>query len=429
MTAQYQRAMVLYAQERYADAERELRGYLSQEPQNANAYAMLGLCLSHLDRHTEASAEARRAIGQAPGLPFAHYALAFTLYRRNRCEEALRPIEEAIALEPGNADYWSLLAAVRLELRQWPSALEAAERGLSFDPEHVQCTNWRAMALVKLGRRAEAGRTIDAALRRSPEDAHTHANQGWTLLHEGKPKEAMLHFREALRLDPNQQWARAGIIEAMKARFFLYRWLLAYFLWMARLSRRAQWGILVGGYVGYQALYGYGQTHPEAWPFIRPVIIVYVVFVAMTWLGYPLFNLLLRLSRFGRLALTRAQTVEANLIGCMLAVAAGVALWGWWHHDLLMLAVALLLALLMLPATSVFRMPSGWPQVVMISVAALLGFITLSIAVLLLALPRMGPVQQEVFLPWIHTGLSALTWGILIVSFGGNWLQTVRVRR
>ena len=69
---------------------------------------------------------------------------------------------------------------------------------------------------------------------------------GWTLLHDGDPRKAMGHFREALRLDPGMEWARAGIVEAMKARSLIYRIFLSYFLFMNRLSGNAQWATVCG---------------------------------------------------------------------------------------------------------------------------------------------------------------------------------------
>jgi Tfp pilus assembly protein PilF len=50
-----------------------------------------------------------------------------------------------------------------------------------------------------------------------PDDAHAHANRGWLLLRRGQPDEAMQSFQSALRLDPTLDWARLGMIEAMKA--------------------------------------------------------------------------------------------------------------------------------------------------------------------------------------------------------------------
>src|SRR6185436_32555 len=152
--------------------------------------------------------------------------------------------EEALRLDPYEPGYFAVLASLHYQQRRWKDALAAADQGLAIDPEHNTCLNLRAQALIKLGDKGAAADTIGEALARRPDDPLTHASQGWALLEKGDPKQAMIHFREALRLKPDLEFARIGIIEAMKARNFVYRWLLAYFLWMAKLPRQVQWGLV-----------------------------------------------------------------------------------------------------------------------------------------------------------------------------------------
>ena len=114
---------------------------------------------------------------------------------------------------------------------------------------------------------------------------------------------ALEHFREALRLDPELDWARAGIVEAMKARHFIYRIFLKYLNWMSRLTSQVQWVILVGAYVAYRYGSHLASENPSAYSWLWPVLILYIAFALLTWFAAPLFNLLLRVNRFGRLAL------------------------------------------------------------------------------------------------------------------------------
>ena len=254
MNPHLERALLLFQQSRHELAEAELRQALADDPHQPYAHALLGLCLAHREQFDAATEEVRQAIHLAPDFPFAHYAHAHVMFDRNRLPEALGAINEAIRLNPEDADQYALLANIHLRETRWREALEAAEQGLQFDPEHVGCTNLRAIAMVKLGRKAEAGRTIDSALAKNPDNSLTHANQGWTLLEQGRPKQAAEHFREALRLDPQNEWARHGIIEALKAKNFIYAVMLKYFLWMGKFSQGKQWGILLAGYFGNRIL-------------------------------------------------------------------------------------------------------------------------------------------------------------------------------
>jgi hypothetical protein len=69
---------------------------------------------------------------------------------------------------------------------------------------------------------------MQQALRAGREDSLFHANEGWRLLGAGDQREAERRFREALRLDPNCEYAREGVIAALKARHFAYRVILAW---------------------------------------------------------------------------------------------------------------------------------------------------------------------------------------------------------
>src|SRR4051812_22875701 len=181
MSAHLQRAELLLAQSRAADAERESMLALAAQPENPHALALLALSRIEQDKRDAALDAARDAVGLAPDTPYLHYVHAHVLHRIDRSEDAFRAVQEALRLNPAEADYFSLLASIELSRRRWPAALEAAEQALALNAEHVGASNLRAMALVRLGRKTEAMQTVDFALHRAPEDAFSHANQGWNL--------------------------------------------------------------------------------------------------------------------------------------------------------------------------------------------------------------------------------------------------------
>ncbi len=418
MNQNRERAVLLFQQSRYDLAEDELRQALAAEPQDAYAHALLARCLAHREKFQEATEEARQAIHLSPDLPFAHYALAHVWYDRNRFPEALDAINEAIRLMPEDADYFALRANIHLQERRWQETLDAAEQGLQFDPEHVGCTNLRAMALAKLGRKNEAGETIKSALSRNPDNSLTHANQGWRLLEDGEPKKAAEHFREALRLDPQNEWARRGIIEALKARHFIYAMMLKYFLWMGKLSRRTQWGVILAGYFGYRILGAVANGDPNLAPWILPLQIIYVAFVLMTWLAYPFFTLLLRLNRFGRLALSREQTVATNWFGlCLLLALAGLAMCVIRGFSSPWILIALVFGLLLLPVSSIFRCHVGSPRNIMAALTIFLAL--LGIGSVITSFARKGPSDVGAAL----LGLFALG------TFASTWIANILVAR
>lgn len=422
MSAALDRGLMLYQQNRYELAEAEFRQVLADDPEDAVAHAFLGLCLMERKDYRPATEHVERAIHLAPDMAFAHSAHSRILFERNYVTPALRAIHEAIRLEPENADYHAQEAAIYLEKSEWREALDAAEQGLQIDPEHVACTNLRAVSMVKLGRREAAGQTIGAALARNPEDAFTHANQGWALLHDGNPTKAMEHFREALRLDPNNEWARQGIVEALKARYFIYSIMLRWFLWMSKLPPNTQWLVIIGGWFGVRILSATARANPRLAPVIYPVLILYTAFALMTWIASPLFNLILRLNRFGRLALSREEIVASNWLGLCLALALGML--GWWavSQESVALRGAMVFGFLLMPLSGTFYCQPGWPRWAM------------ALGTAVLAAAGIG----SLVLGWSHTprtpdasaGLfSFFLLGAILSTWIGNWLRMVRPRR
>jgi tetratricopeptide (TPR) repeat protein len=382
MNIHISRAQLLLQQSRFELAEEQLRMALAEDSEDFLAHALLALCLLERKRYDDATTEAQEAIHASPDEAIGFYALATIMHERNRLKEAREAISEAVRIEPWNSMHFARLAAIEFSRSRWHDCLDAAEQGLEFEPENVECTNLRAMALVKLGRREEAGQSIDAALASEPDNEVTHANRGWALLHSGEPNKAAEHFREALRLDPTLEWARAGIVEAMKARNPIYRWMLAWFLWMSRFSPRVQIAMMLGLIFGNQILAAVCRSHPALEPFHLPLAMVYVLFAWMTWVAPSLFNLVLCLDRFGRLVLNRQEKQAAGLTGLCIVLTLAVGLFGhlrysgdaswYWQTGALFLG-------LVIPVSKTFGLPKDRKKVMAFYSAGL----TLVIAVAL----------------------------------------------
>ena len=406
-TGGLERSTLLLEQGRFDLAEKELRRQLTEDHQDALAHSLLAFCLLKQERLPEAEREAKEAVALAPDAPFSHFHLGQVLDHRDRLDQAAAAFLEAIRLDPEEADYPAALASIRVQQRRWDEALVAVDQGLQLDPDHDGCTNLRAMILTQTGKTGEAHSTLDDALARDPDNAFTHANRGWTLLRESRPAPAIEHFREALRLDPSMEYARIGIVEAMKARNPIYRPILRFFLWMGSLQGRSQMWLILGLFLGVRVLRQVARSQPSLAPFLYPLIFLYLAFVLMTWVADPLFNLLLRLDRFGRLALSREQVQSSNWFGGVLGLALVALAAGLATGSETLLLVALGAGALILPVTATFRCRSGWPRWTMA------GYTALVVTLMSVALYR-GAVAGyigfaligSVLSTWIGSGLS-----------------------
>ncbi len=125
------------------------------------------------------------------------------------------------------------------------------------------------------------------------------------------------------------------------------------------------WGILIGGYIGYQVLANLANSNPALAPFIYPLMAAYVVFALSTWLITPLTNFLLLSSRYGRFALQRLETITsvavvAFLVLGLLTVIAFLAASNQVSIHVLVLGIAI--GLLSIPIAGAAHCDRGWPR-------------------------------------------------------------------
>jgi hypothetical protein len=209
-----------------------------------------------------------------------------------------------------------------------------------------------------------------------------------------------------------------GMVEALKAKNPIYRWMLGYFLWMGRLSSRARWGVILGGWLGARMLGEFADSNERLQPWIAPILLTYVGFVLLTWFSVPLFNLLLRLHPLGRHALSRDQRISSNWFGlCLLAFLAAAATYLATDSAAAM-ATALVAVGLALPLVTIYYLDSGWPRQAMTLFAAamaVVGGIVIAGAVL--------DVQ------WGIPFVTVFLFGFIGTPWLANYLSTVTVRR
>lgn len=436
MSAHLQRAWAALERSRYDLAEKEFRLVLAEDPDDARSHAGLALSLCNQEKFDEAEREAKLAIGLSPDFDFNHYVYGIILRDRNRFAEAATAAEEAIRLDPEDANNRSLLSSVRARQERWQDCLAAADAGLAIDAEHDGCTNLRALALTQLGQKDEASATIASALQRSPENAMTHANQGWAFLHRNDPQQAQHHFREALRLDPTNDFAREGLLNAIKAQNVFFRGILAYFLFMSRQRASLQWIFVIVIIFGRSWLIGVAKRNPELGIVIYPLLAVVAVAIYSTWLANPLMNLVMRFHPQGRHALTRDQHTQANLVAACLFLAGGLfsvelAL-GLRSH-----LPSFMVLLVSFPLTLIHDSSPGWPRRICTIAAVTFGAIALfevfALHVARLAILRDQFHDSEVLLFLILASIKLVPvffYGILLWTIAAVfWVQKAEPKR
>ncbi len=299
-------------------AEPELRRALALDPEDTETKIDLARCLYLLDREKEALPIAKEAVGEAPDWTYSHFVLSLVYSGLDKDKLAEKAAREGLLLDP-EADYlYGALASALLGQKRWKDALEAAETGLAIDPEEAQCLGARGVALTNLGQTADAASGLEASLLHDPENPQTHFLLGYAALNEGRHDAAVQHFSESLRLAPESEGARAGLVNALKAKQGFYRPFLAWFLFLGKLPTGKVYAIFIATILLRRYLKTLSETYPDYAPAFIFLGGLMVVFILMTWIAEPLFDLVLRLSPHGRFALKEREVFNSNCLGLVL---------------------------------------------------------------------------------------------------------------
>jgi len=313
-----QRAEILIDQGKYEGAERILQDLVKEAPGNAMVLGYYSVVSLNLNKNKRANELIKSAIKLAPTHDFFYYIEAQIALRFDKYDQAEKSLQTAIQLDPEEADYHAYYAFIKLDRKEYTVALENANHALSLDGENLMALNARARALNKLNDVEGAKQTIQDALQENPNNAYTHANFGWNLLEKGDKKKALTHFKEALKIDPNSDIARAGMVEALKAKYLLYRLFLKYTFWIGNLSQKYQWAVIIGFYVMTNFISSLARNNPALEPYLSPVIYSLAAIALSTWLIGPFSNLAFRLNKYGKHLLTKKERISSNFVGISL---------------------------------------------------------------------------------------------------------------
>lgn len=196
----------------HEEAVKQLVEAVRLKPDFAEAFNSLGNALRAVGRLEEAKAAYQTAIRLAPTLAAPHGNLGAVLLEEAHHEEAHALLERAVTLEPSRSSFWENLAEVFEREDQYDAAVPCRERVLALSSgrqagPHIAL----GRALRKDDRPADAENHFRQAVLLEPElpDAWFHLG----VLHEeqGDFLRAERCFREALRLQPEHDLARARL--------------------------------------------------------------------------------------------------------------------------------------------------------------------------------------------------------------------------
>lgn len=314
MSSSIERAQHLRERHRHEEAVALLHLHLADEPDDAQAY--VELAFNHLEMPGKRSLAVDyilKAIGILPDIGQLHALHARTLNQLDRHKEALAAAERAISLDPENEFCWISKGESLLGLSEWKAAETALDQALRIDPDDATASNLRSIALRKQNRLHESNDETQRRLARDPENPVSLANAGWTALQSGKIEQAETLFRDALRIDPECEYARDGLKESFRARSAFYRLFLRWVFFMQRFNEKNQMFIMIGILIGFRFLRKAVQAINPA--LLPPLFVLFYLFIFGTWLSSGIANLMILRDKSARLSLDKSEKIDGIVVG------------------------------------------------------------------------------------------------------------------
>lgn len=316
----YERGFQLFEMGRYKDAISYFNASINADVNNFEAKFLLAQCFLQTDDVVKSKALAIELRSTEPNYSGIYFLLSQIFFGEKNIKLALENIDTAIGLDPYNENYYGHKAFILVHNKKFEDALHLANEGLKINAKSRSCLNVRATALTKLNRKKEAKATIETLLNDDPENAYSHANVGWSHLEHNDVPKALTHFKEALKLDPNDSFARDGMLTAVKAKNKIYNLYLRYAFWIGNKSEKNQWMYIIGIYIAYRLSVKL-LTATGLSILAIPLIIVYLLVALGSWIMEPLSNMLLLFDKYGKYLLDNNSKLSGRIFFSLLVFA------------------------------------------------------------------------------------------------------------
>ena len=241
-------ALALEAAGQVAEAEQAWQRIAASEPENAEAFAHLGLMEARQEHYTEATTYYQQALKLNPDLPGLRMNLGLAYFKASKFKQALEPFTAELRRHPGDPRLTVLLGMAHYGMGDYLVAIPYLQRGaeqqpeslplrlalahsclwskqydcvlstykeiLTLNPDSAEAEMLAAEALDETGDDAGAMTHFRAAAKANPKEANVHFGLGYLLWTQHHYAEAAKEFQQELLNDPQHTEADAYLGDA-----------------------------------------------------------------------------------------------------------------------------------------------------------------------------------------------------------------------
>ena len=179
-------------------AEKLYQRVLQNQPQNANAYHLLGIIAYQVGKKNLAIDLMNQAIGIDNKQPIFFSNLGNILQEQKRKEEALQAYQYAVGLNPENEEIQNDLGNALIELEHFQQAVYVYHKVIKINPNNPNVYYNLGNTFRELGQLQQAIDAYDKALTLNPNDAEIYNNLGTALHNLGQLHQAERVYNQAI---------------------------------------------------------------------------------------------------------------------------------------------------------------------------------------------------------------------------------------
>jgi tetratricopeptide (TPR) repeat protein len=184
-------------------AQQIYRQVVAAQPDNADAWSLLGAVCINLNRLDEAAEHLAEALRLNPDHFAAHDNLGVLLARQKRYAEAIASFRRALLVNPRQPVTQLNLANALVRNGQVGEAIGAFKMVVALAPDSLPAHTELAQIFTRENRLEEAAEHLAAVARLKRHDPRAHFERAAVLARIGRLDEAMAAYRETLRLKPD----------------------------------------------------------------------------------------------------------------------------------------------------------------------------------------------------------------------------------
>jgi predicted O-linked N-acetylglucosamine transferase (SPINDLY family) len=198
-----QLAMQHHQAGQFTQAEALYRQVLQREPNNSDAYHLLGVIAHHFKNYPVAVQLIQTAIRLNQTVPDFYSNLGTVLTEQGQLEEAILAFQRALALAPKDANIYYKLGNAFYQQGHSDQAISCYQQALRLNPQLATVHNNLGNVFHETGHFEEAIACFRQAVRLKPDLVGAYKNLGMTLHQQGNLEEAMACLQQALTVHPN----------------------------------------------------------------------------------------------------------------------------------------------------------------------------------------------------------------------------------